>query len=204
MKKLLFIFIIILCGCSKSDTPHKTTESRDASRKAVPPAQKISESPVYETEETLGEAQTPLLDDGINRVSNINLACSRISGTALNPGEEFSFNASVGRRSYENGWLDAPVIINGEKSYGAGGGVCQVSTTLYMAAVNAGFTVTEHHSHSEPVAYAPADFDATVVYGAKDMKFVNSSENPVFLYAWTGNGKVFSKIIKKTLDNTSS
>ena len=96
MKKLLFIFIIILCGCSKSDTPHKTTESRDASRKAVPPAQKISESPVYETEETLGEAQTPLLDDGINRVLNINLACSHISGTALNPGEEFSFNASVG------------------------------------------------------------------------------------------------------------
>ena len=70
--------------------------------------------------------------------------------------------------------------------------------------MNAGFTVTEHHSHSEPVAYAPSGCDATVVYGAKDMKFVNSSESPVFLYAWTGDGKVFSKIIKKTLDNTSS
>ena len=203
MKELLFIIVIILCACSDKSIPHEKAESQIAIRQRTPHVQNSSETQIPDTEETLGEAQTPLLDDGINRVLNIKLACSHISGMTVNSGEEFSFNAIVGKRSYENGWLDAPVIIDGQKSYGPGGGVCQVSTTLYMAAVNSGMEITERHTHSEPVAYAPAGSDATVVYGVKDMKFVNTSGNTVIIYTWTADEKVFSKIIKKPLDISS-
>lgn len=188
MKALLFILLLLVCGCSENKKPQKSPKT-DALH--VPQA-----TVQHTTEQTLGEASTVIIDDGINRVYNIKLACSHISGTALAPGQEFSFNAIVGKRSHENGWLDAPVIIDGKREYGAGGGICQVSTTLYLAAVNAGLEITEHHCHSEPVAYARPGCDATVVYGAKDLKFKNSSENTVFLYLWTSDEKIFAKIIK--------
>ena len=148
-------------------------------------------------EETIAESYTDIIDKGENRVNNILLACQKISGTELYPGEEFSFNKITGKKTTSNGYKNAPVIINGEKSSGIGGGVCQVSTTIYMAAISGGFDITEHHNHSESVAYAPNGMDATVVYGVKDFSFVNNTDKRVYIYTWVENNKVFVKIIKK-------
>ena len=94
--------------------------------------------------------------------------------------------------------------MNGEKSYGIGGGVCQVSTTIYMAALNAGLEITEHHNHSEPVAYASEGMDATVVFGVKDFKFKNTTSKDLYIYVWVSEEKVFSKILKKELEVINS
>ena len=150
---------------------------------------------VTEKEVSLGEAETKILDTGINRVSNITLACESINGTEIHSGEEFSFNKIVGKRSSERGYKDAPIIFHGEKSYGTGGGVCQVSSTVYMAALDAGMDITERHKHSESVAYAPGT-DATVVYGEKDFKFKNNTDDTVHIYVWVQEEKVCAKIVK--------
>ena len=146
---------------------------------------------------TMGEASTEIIDNGQNRVSNILTACEKISGTKLSSKEEFSFNEITGRKTEKNGYKTAPVLVDGEKSYGIGGGVCQVSSTIYMAALNAGLEITEHHNHSESVAYAPGGMDATVVYGVKDFCFINNTDDDIYIYAWVENEQVLAKIILK-------
>ena len=147
---------------------------------------------------TIAEACTELLDDSPSRVSNINLACGAINGLVLSPGGRFSFNDTVGRRTEANGYKDAPVLVDGHKEQGCGGGVCQVSSTLYMAALQAGLQIDERHKHSESVSYAPDGNDATVVYGQKDMAFTNSTDKPITLSVWTDGKYVFSSITQKS------
>lgn len=129
--------------------------------------------------------------DGSNtvRAGNIALACSRISGTTLNAGEEFSFNQTVGKRTKENGFGEATVIFDGEFVPGVGGGVCQASTTLFNAALRAGLTVTESRSHSLSVSYVSPSLDA-MVSEYSDLKFVNPYAFPVYLAARTGKNSV--------------
>lgn len=190
---ILSLIIITLTACE---------ENREQTQKDEVPEYGTSRSmPVkVEKEITVGEATTKIIDTGINRISNINLACESISGTTVKPGEEFSFNEVVGKRSKERGYKDAPIIFHGEKSYGTGGGVCQVSTTVYMAALNAGLEITQRHTHSEKVSYAPGT-DATVVFGEKDMKFKNNTSDTVYIYAWVQNETVYGKIVKKEFEN---
>lgn len=197
MKILIIIFILIITGCSfeKKQTPIPNNQNlnlSDGSSKKIKSYQ--------EKEITLGEAYTNIIDAGKNRVSNINLACSAISSMALYPDEEFSFNDVTGEKTTRRGYKEAPIIIDGEKSYGIGGGVCQVSTTIYQAAKSAGFEITEHHNHSESVAYAPNKTDATVVFGYKDLKFKNNTDETIYIYTWIQDNKVFAKIIKKSID----
>ena len=116
-----------------------------------------------------------------NRKHNVALASRKISGTRLLPGERFSFNAIVGGRTEANGFLPAKVILSGKYIEGVGGGVCQVSTTLYNAALLAGLKVTEHHPHTLSVGYVKPSFDAMVNSVSSDMKFVNVTEGPVFV-----------------------
>ena len=123
------------------------------------------------------------------RVHNISLACERIAGSVLASGEEFSFNQAVGVRTRENGFLDAPVIVQGEFVEGAGGGVCQASTTLMGAALRAGLSVTESRPHSLSVGYVPPSQDA-MVSRASDLKFRNPYPFPVYLLGNVGEGYV--------------
>ena len=190
MKKIFLLLLVFLTACS-------TVENDISSQKA----RALRQNQKYEEIEiTLGEATTKIIDTGENRVSNIKKACESVSGSMLYPGKEFSFNNTTGPRSRENGYKNAPVIVDGEKSYGTGGGVCQVSTTIYMAALNANLPITEHYNHSEAVMYAPDGNDATVVYGAKDFKFKNNTENTLYIYVWTNKDRVISKIVQKTVE----
>ena len=189
---ILSVVIVALTACKNENLPESDSVEMNYE-------EKIKETPkVVVREVTVGEAVTKIIDTGINRVSNITLAVDSISGTELKQGEEFSFNKTVGKRSKDRGYKDAPIIFHGEKSYGIGGGVCQVSTTVYMAALNGGMNITERHKHSEGVAYAPGT-DATVVYGEKDLKFKNTLSDTVYIYAWIQDEKVYVKLIRKEM-----
>ncbi len=191
-KIILILAIFFLAGCAAQEKMSPANERRLTDNSISDKTENNNEN----EETVVGEAVTKIIDTGINRVSNINLACKSISGMMLLPGEEFSFNETTGKRSKENGYKDAPIIFHGEKSYGTGGGVCQVSSTIYMAVLNANLKVTERHSHSEAVAYAPGT-DATVVYGEKDFKFRNNTEDTIYLYTWVQDEMVYAKIVKK-------
>ncbi len=129
--------------------------------------------------------------DGSNspRRHNIALAASRIAGTVLAPGQTFSFNDAVGRRTEENGFRTAAVISDGEFVPGVGGGVCQTSTTLFGAALRAGMKIEESRAHSLAVGYVPPSEDA-MVSETSDLRFVNPYPCPVYILAEMGTGSV--------------
>ncbi|WP_207641604.1 VanW family protein [Syntrophomonas palmitatica] len=133
-----------------------------------------------------------------NRSHNLRLAAAGINGSMIEPGEVFSFNSKVGPRTYENGFSDAMVIVGDKFELGAGGGVCQVSTTLYNACLLAGLEIVERHNHNLAVSYVPLGRDATVYYGAQDFKFKNNTASPVYLRAYTLGGKLIMQVYGNT------
>lgn len=142
---------------------------------------------------------TEMKDNRKNRVNNIEIAADEINNVIVMPGEEFSFNDEVGRRSKEKGYEKAPIIVKTEqgpkKKMGVGGGVCQLSTTLYNAAKKAGFSITERHQHSKEVGYVRKGKDATVSYGGKDLRFVNNRKNPLLIKATETKDKVIVQLM---------
>lgn len=125
-----------------------------------------------------------------NRSKNIELAAHSLNGIYLKPGDLFSYNQATGSRSADNGYLEAPVILNGKLVPGSGGGVCQVSTTLFNAVLLAGLEVTERTCHYSPVSYAPIGRDATVAEGSLDFCFRNHLKHGVYLYTEYAPGSV--------------
>lgn len=124
----------------------------------------------------------------VDRSHNLTLAARAINSTAIPPGEEFSFNRTVGERSYARGYRDALIINNGLFEPGLGGGICQVSSTIYNAALLAGMEITERHNHALAVAYVPLSRDATVTYGIQDFKFKNNTRYPIYIRSAAGSG----------------
>lgn len=135
-----------------------------------------------------------------NRTHNIKLACSAINGTVLQPGEEFSFNGVVGKRTAAAGYKEAGVIVGGDRlEQGLGGGICQVSGTLFNAAVRADLEITERYRHSYELSYLTRGTDATVDYGNKDFKFRNSSDAPIVIVMYTKGQDCYAEIYGKAL-----
>ena len=116
------------------------------------------------------------------RCENIAIATRLIHGLTIQAYGEFSFNQTVGKRTAEAGFQQAKIIVNGEYAQGVGGGVCQVSTTLYNAALKSGLVVTEYHPHSLQVSYVPPSRDA-MVSSHSDLKLYNPRSTPVYLSA---------------------
>ena len=123
-----------------------------------------------------------------DRSTNLELSAKKINGTVLLPGEEFSYNKVVGKRTIENGYKNAAVFSNGRVEDGLGGGICQISTTLYNAVLLANLEITERRNHSFVTSYEDPGRDATVVYGVQDFKFKNSRKYPVKIEASVKNG----------------
>lgn len=119
-------------------------------------------------------------DSKQNRKDNVALAASKINGFKLYPEEEFSFNDTVGRRTAQNGFKSAYVIVDGEYVEGVGGGVCQVSSTLYNCALLCNLAVTCVNPHSLAVSYVAPSFDA-MVSSASDLRFVNTLSSPIII-----------------------
>ena len=114
------------------------------------------------------------------RCENISIAAALVDGITIQPYGEFSFNKTVGRRTAEAGFQQAKIIVNGEYVFGVGGGVCQVSTTLYNAALKSGLDVTEYHPHSLRVGYVAPSRDA-MVSTESDLQLYNPHSFPVYL-----------------------
>lgn len=131
----------------------------------------------------------------INRSANIRLSARKINGYILYPGQTFSFNQVVGPRDKEHGFKEALEIVDGEFVPGIGGGVCQLSSTLYNAVLLADLAIAERYNHSKPLGYVGLGRDATVAYGVLDFKFINSSDSPVMIMAETEKNRLMVGIV---------
>lgn len=170
------------------------------------------ELPVYKTEpkihsdyynginKVLGEFNTDYSTSIANRKENIRLAASKFNNLKIEPGQEISFNNIIGEISADKGFKTAIVIVGGEYESGIGGGVCQVSTTLYNSLVLSDLEIIERHNHSRPVNYVDLGTDAAVVSGYKDLKFKNNTNNPLLILTETDGKKVFFKVLGNASD----
>ena len=153
----------------------------------------ISTEDVESIKTVLGQFSTSF-NNHTSRGSNIHVAGETTSDILLMPGEMFSYNKTTGARTWNNGYKSAPVIIGGKVVNGEGGGVCQVSTTIYNAALLSGLKIDEVHNHTIPSRYAPRGRDASVSYGYTDLKFTNPFSHPIYIKNIVGNGAITSKI----------
>lgn len=163
------------------------SEEAEVPVRSVPADVTVSDAAGIEAE--IASFETHYAEKG-NRRRNLELACSLVNGTIIKPGGVFSFNEAVGPREATNGFRVAPVIVQGRMEAGMGGGVCQVSSTVYNAALLAGLDVVARHHHAFPVHYLPPGRDATVVYGAIDLKLKNNTGSAIGFIADGTNGKV--------------
>lgn len=155
---------------------------------------------------TLNDLDLPIFDNTIStysttynaglagRTKNLKLAASRLNGLILKPGETFSYNRAVGKRTIAAGYQNAAIFSGGKVVDDVGGGVCQISSTLYGAVLNANLQVIERTNHGMQTSYSKPGIDATVYYGSLDFKFKNNRNVPIKLYASVSGGKVVVSI----------
>lgn len=136
-----------------------------------------------------------------NRTTNLILASNKINGTVLMPGDTFSYNKVVGERTIAAGYKEAPIYVNGKVEDGLGGGICQITTTLYNAALYANLDIIERSNHQFIPSYSKASLDATVVYGAIDFKFKNNRDYPIKIICFVSNGIANFKIFGIKTEN---
>ena len=123
-----------------------------------------------------------------DRTTNLKIAASKINGAVIMPGEEFSYNKVVGERTIAAGYKNAKIFSEGQIIDGLGGGICQISSTLYNAAVYANLEIISRRNHQFVTSYLPAGRDATVVYGSTDFKFKNNRNYPIKIVAVVSKG----------------
>ncbi len=141
-------------------------------------------------QDILGSASTDYSSSSANRATNIQRGAELLNGTVVYPGESVSVTELVVPFDEENGYAPAPSYENGEVVDSYGGGICQVSTTLYMSLLRAELEITERHNHSMIVNYVDPSMDAAIAEGYKDLKFVNNLENPIYIEGYTSGGEV--------------
>ena len=142
--------------------------------------------PLQKSYVDLASYTTKIYDTETNRIHNIKLACKQLDGHIITPNEEFSFNNTMGTMGKDDGYKKSTGFdSNGNKIKMYGGGICQISSTLYNAVLATSLKVTERHAHSRRVYYVPKNKDATVYYGGPDFKFLNTLDNNIMICAST-------------------
>ncbi|MBE7034578.1 MAG: factor for cell wall maintenance or synthesis YoaR [Ruminococcaceae bacterium] len=183
----VLLLFMLLAGCAEQPEKQERMPETGTTQEAMPTEEESEPA-------ELSYAETEILDWDSERIDNIKLAVQTLNGTQLAPNELFSFNGALGARTEEKGYKPAPIIVNQQKEEGCGGGVCQVSTTIYQAAKAAGLLIVERHDHQKEVQYAPLGEDAAVNYGSLDMQFRNSTDRVLRLDVSVGNGFVRASI----------
>ena len=145
-------------------------------------------------QDVLGSVSTNHTNNS-NRNTNLKLACKAINGKLVRPGETFSYNETLGKRTAEKGYKAAGAYVSGKTVETIGGGICQVSSTLYYACLKADLQIVERTAHSYMVSYMPYGMDATVSWGSLDYKFKNNTDYPIRIEAWVSDGQVHVKLI---------
>ena len=164
---------------------------------SIPPAVTTNQIGTEAFPDLLSSFKTYYYESNVNRTTNLKLSASKINGTVLLPGEVFSYNQVVGKRTIEAGYRDAAIYSGGKVVDGLGGGICQISSTLYDSVVLANLEIVERSNHGFVTSYLDAGWDATVVYGAIDFKFKNSRKYPIKIVASVSNGVAEFQIFGK-------
>ncbi len=151
----------------------------------------------------LSSKSTSLAGSSYNRINNVTIAASRIDGVILLPGETFSYNETVGQRTWEAGFREAGAYSNGVVVQEIGGGICQVSSTLYYCAMTANLEILERTNHYFAVGYIEPGMDATVSWGNPDFKFRNDRTFPIVIHAHVENGMVTVEIWGTDVDGST-
>jgi len=149
----------------------------------------------------IAKYQTPYKKEQIKRTHNLMLACKALDGQIIYPYEKFSYNKVLGPRTKKRGYKPAPGIIRGRVVPDVGGGICQVSSTLYNALLLCNIKILERHNHSiytPATQYVPLALDAAVAWGYKDFRFMNNLKSPILIEAYLKNNNVVIKIYAKT------
>lgn len=160
----------------------------------------ITKEKLSKVDTLLGEFSTTFNSGVQGRSYNIKLSTDAINDVLLEPDQILSFNESTGMRSAKNGYKSAPVIVNGELEQGLGGGVCQVSSTLFNAVALSGLKVVERSNHSIPSSYVGIGRDAVVDFGTLDLKVQNNYKNPVYFSSGVEGNKIIIKVYGNSED----
>lgn len=163
----------------------------------------ITEEDLAHIEVVLAEFSTNYRAAQVDRTHNLKLAAGALNEIVLRPGQVFSFNEFVGRRSEEGGYRAAPIFLEGEVTPQTGGGICQIASTIYNVALLANMDIVERRRHSRPVDYVAVGRDATVYWGQQDFKFKNSLKHPVVVLAEVSGGKVTFKMLGSRADKVN-
>ena len=172
--------------------------------KNVEPEIKTIDLDIEFYQDVLGEYTSAYNVGLVNRTKNVSLAARFVNGTVIMPGERFSYNGVVGKRTYERGFVDATVYTGEGTEEGIGGGICQVSSTIYCAQLRADLKTISRTNHSYTVVYVPLGQDATVVYGAIDYVFENNTNFPIKIMANANGGYLNVKILGTKVDKTNT
>lgn len=147
----------------------------------------ITSDMLFTIDTKIASHSTSFTSSPIGRTRNVELAAKAIDNKIIAPNEIFSFNSIVGERTKEKGYMIASVLEDGNYKSGLGGGICQVSSTLYNVVLKSGITPIERRNHSLPAAYVDLGLDATVSWGTIDFKFENTLGYPIFIESYTKN-----------------
>ena len=210
----LFVLFLSLSGCDNSEKSNNsegniitnktgvtaqnnvvntinTTVSENNIAIENPPQESIAPS-----ETVLSEFSTPLKSKSSNRLTNIQITCSKLNEKTVNPGQEFSFCKTLGPSTEAEGYKEADVIVDKKVVQALGGGNCQVSTTLYNAVLAvSNLEVTERHPHGKKVNYVPEGKDAAIAHGSMDFKFKNNSDKTIKIYSSVDETNVYIKLV---------
>ena len=152
---------------------------------------------VTKKETEIAEFTTKIFNKDSERQNNIGIACRTLSTKEIQPGEVFSFCETVGKATTDKGYQKADIYVEGKKEQGLGGGMCQVSTTLYNAVLQVPeLEVIEKHEHSGKVPYVQEGKDAAIAYGSYDFKFKNNSDNVIKIVMENTQDNITAKLIK--------
>ena len=193
MKWILLVLTVCLvsgCGMEKGEMP--LPSHMPSILPSSMPDSGVTESPV-----ALSTFTTQILDTDPARMENLRLCTMAIDGKTVEPGGTFSFNETVGQRTAEKGYKEALMLREGKREKAIGGGVCQISSTLYNAANIAGMEILERHTHTGEVHYIPLGQDAAVSFGEQDFRFRNPADFPVTLHVSLGENGVTAAVYKK-------
>ncbi|WP_313450975.1 VanW family protein [Brevibacterium casei] len=176
-----------------TDAINGDTAAAEVTLASVEPEFTTEDAKKVDVSQTVSEFSTPYKSDP-NRDNNLRVASKEVSGTVLQPGEQFSLNETLGPRTAANGYKPAGVISEGQMKEDFGGGVSQVSTTLFNAAFFAGFELNENQAHSRYISRYPEGRETTLDYTSIDLKFTNNQKTPVVLDMYLSGGKVYAKV----------
>ena len=172
-----------------------TEETYTIPLKLIPPKITTNKLGIEAFPDELASYKTTFSASNVNRSTNIRLASEKINGTVVMPGEIFSYNATVGERTAAKGYKSAGVYVGGQVTTGIGGGICQVSSTLYNAVLLSNLEIVARYNHCFNTGYVPVSRDATVSWGGPDFKFKNTRNYPIKIICTGTNGTEYVQIL---------